>query len=214
MSLSLPITVPFPSAPLLTSLAFGLRHLIYSVAALPETAYPELSVVICENDLPQLLRTIVSLHVMISGTQGPQTIADIVAHVWYSLKWPQDVYTYVRETVGKDMSFARKTARSYREGGTVFTPGVTFHGDNVQLHAQLEPNVWDAIVDHIYQTPSKNEASARMARETDAMLYGEPLDRVHARMSPPRAAALAKWRQDGMLLPYSGPMESFVKPSP
>jgi hypothetical protein len=203
---------------LLTSLAFGLRHLIYSVAAMPETANPLINVVICETDFSQLLRTIISLHIMVSWRQDPEEntalIAEIVSHVWYSLKWPQELHSYVKDTVGNGALEAREHVRSSRDSGTVRTPSVTFGEGRLQLHAQLEPDVWDAIVNQIYQTSSKNERTARMARETDAMLYGEPLDRVHARMSPSRAAALMKWRQDGILMPYSSPTEAFVKPSP
>ncbi|PTB65249.1 hypothetical protein BBK36DRAFT_1169995 [Trichoderma citrinoviride] len=193
---------------------FALRHLVYSVAAMPETALPDLEVVICENDLPQLLRTIISLHAMIWYHDDPSRAAEVVSQVWYSLKLPQEIYSYIRETFSETVSNARKEVRSFREGGNIQTAGVAFKGSNLRLHTQLEPDVWDAIVDHIHQTPSKNAATARLARETDAALYGEPLDRVHARMSPSRAAALMKWRQDGILMPYSSPTESFVKQNP
>ncbi|KAL7818033.1 hypothetical protein V8C44DRAFT_368148 [Trichoderma aethiopicum] len=193
---------------------FGLRHLIYSVAALPETAYPDLHVVICENDFSQLLRTVISLHVMMSMTREHSFLAEIVSHVWYSLKWPQHVLSYIRDTVGRDVSVALETVQSYRDDGLVQTPGINIEGSNLRLYSQLEPDVWEAILDRIYQTPFKNEAAAEMARKTDAKLYGEPLDRVHARMSPSRAAALMKWRQDGILMPYSSSTEFFEKPSP
>ncbi|KAL7819118.1 hypothetical protein V8C26DRAFT_434213 [Trichoderma gracile] len=196
---------------------FGLRHLVYSVVAMPETANPTINVVICENDFSQLLRTIISLHIMACWREDagvdPEFIAEIVAHVWYSLKWPQEVYSYVRETVGKGVLSACEHVRSSRESGTVRTPGVSFGGSRLELHTQLEPDVWAAIVDQIYQAPSKNVGAAVMGRKTDVMLYGEPLDRVHARMSPSRAATLMKWRQDGILMPYSSPTEGFEKGS-
>lgn len=184
---------------------------------MPETADPLLDVTISEYEMPHLLRTFLSLLLISKDGGDPFTIADVVSHVWYSTKWPEYVHSYIRENVGQVLLDIHSLVQSYYEddenrrtncyGIQLGTPGY------LTLDVVLDWYTWHDLLSYYFHEPVLDEGTS-MTRIVDVSSYGEPLDRVFARMSPARAATVIKWRQNGILSPHGDSSASFTVPNP
>ncbi|KAM0264934.1 hypothetical protein ACHAQJ_000450 [Trichoderma viride] len=186
---------------------FGLRHLIYSVAAMPETASPSLDVTISEMELPHLYRTFISLLILWMGEgigMNPFDIADLVINVWYSYKWPPTVRNFLDNELGGLFSdlfdrvsknFANKPSSDTSSFGLMWGSQ-----DPLLLDICLDRLHWNEMLSYI-KGPVCNGDPEEL-RRIDVMRYGEPLDRAFARMSPSRVAAMMRWREEGVILSY------------
>ncbi|KAK1237983.1 hypothetical protein MKX08_002562 [Trichoderma sp. CBMAI-0020] len=85
---------------------FGLRHLIYSVVAMPETASPRLEITISEMELPHLFRTFLSLLILRRGDElnmGPYEVADLVLHLGCTLLSWRALKIYLNESIKQEL---------------------------------------------------------------------------------------------------------------
>ncbi|KAL7917903.1 hypothetical protein ACQKWADRAFT_305654 [Trichoderma austrokoningii] len=188
---------------------FGLRHLIYSVVALPETADPLIEVTISETQRPHLYRTFLSLIILwrfIELDRDPYEAADLVIHAWYSYKWPH----YLVDFLEKDMmGLFQKPLASSLEGIDLtclhkYAYKKAFYSRIMRVDVGFTWTAWADI--HNYMMKSINQdyidQDIHTLREEDVKANGEPLDTAFARMSPSRVAALVKWRQTGVMLAH------------
>lgn len=188
--------------------AFGLRHLIYSVVAMPETASPSLDVTISEMEPPHLYRTFLSLLILCKSAdinKDPYEVADLVTHVWYSYKWPRHLVDFFEKYLAAEFQVLADGINRFISLGTHdrwFR--YSWSSDTLALDAGFRWSNWSAIrsyvMEFIHQEPIHRDI--HILRENDVGAYGEPLDRAFARMSPSRVAGLVKWRQTGLMLAY------------
>ncbi|KAK5994600.1 hypothetical protein PT974_05079 [Cladobotryum mycophilum] len=78
----------------------GLRHLIYSVVTMPQTASPKFNVVLCETHPTVFSRTLFVLLLLLDETSDPVLNAEVALHLWYSAKMPRALYEHFRSLVG------------------------------------------------------------------------------------------------------------------
>ncbi|UKZ68466.1 uncharacterized protein TrAtP1_009501 [Trichoderma atroviride] len=213
---------------ILLSGTFGLRHLIYSIVAMPETACPYLEVAISELEVPHLYRTFLSLLILRKGEEinmDPYEVADLVTHVWYSFKWPHHVVAFFKNHLAADFEPFTGGRESHVSLGIDPIIKFLYPSDTLALCVGFSLLAWRAMKifldDTINQKPmnlestnqestnqestnqeSTNQESILRDREKDVEAYGEPLENAFARMSPSRVAGLVKWRQTGLMLAY------------
>lgn len=201
----------------LTRLAFGLRHLVYSLNAMPPTASPSLDVSISEMERPHLFRTFLSLLIIfLDGGEDPFYIATIVVHVWYSYQWPEYVLDYICENVSPllaDLSHFVKSHYANPRNSKLSSLGVRWgNPDYLHLQVFLDFRQWTELLQ--YAGKLKFGDTAQLVRTIDEMAYGEPLDRAFARMTPSRVAAMRKWRSHGILIPHGDCASPYQRPNP
>ncbi|RFU73039.1 hypothetical protein TARUN_9212 [Trichoderma arundinaceum] len=190
---------------------FGLRHLFYSVDAMPRTAFPSLEVTISEMEIPHLFRTLLSLLLILRGEDEPFITADAVTYVCYSYRWPGSVRNYINEKLKNLTDELSDTVSSYYASGLHSKKsalGVKWGStEYLRLEVFLDWLHWKEMLDYL-DIPFTNE-DTNLIRAVDVMRYGEPLDRAFARMSPSRVAAMMRWRQNGLLLPHGDALHPF-----
>ncbi|UKZ79165.1 hypothetical protein TrVFT333_006915 [Trichoderma virens FT-333] len=194
--------------------AFGLRHLIYSFVAMPETANPLLYVTINEFSKPDIMRTFLSLLILSEEEADDLEAAEAVIHVWYSVKWSKQTQSYIDKRVRRLLAGIYTKVQSYYGDDEDMraecfavkfgTPGY------LTLDAFFDWHTWD----YVLETYFADEDVEIMNREADVLACGEAFDRIRRTMSPSRAAALMKWRLDGILVPYGQSSSSYTKPNP
>lgn len=189
----------------LTWVAFGLRHLIYSVVAMPETASPSLEVTISETDLPHLYRTFLSLLILWKGmdiNKDPYEVADLVTQVWYSYRWPHYVLEILEQDLGQEVEeLFKKVKEAIPTGLRVKTDcfKATWETNKLRLEAGFNWSYWEAILNYLIP---KKRCEIKQFREFDLTRYGEPYDTAFARRSPSRVEGLVKWWRTGLMLAY------------
>ncbi|KAH6603548.1 hypothetical protein Trco_008323 [Trichoderma cornu-damae] len=195
---------------------FGLRHLIFSVNAMPQTASPSLEATISEMDRPHLIRTFISLLLLVSCENDPFFIAEIIVHVLYSYKWPSFVRSYIDKHLGGYFAELRQfVLYHYSQVQDVGENGyglIWGRPEYLRLEVHLDRQQWLEVLRYIERPVAHPDT--RSLRAADEMRYGEPLDRAFARMSPSRAATLMKWRECGILIPYGDSTVYFQELNP
>ncbi|KAL7958536.1 hypothetical protein V8C34DRAFT_314006 [Trichoderma compactum] len=169
---------------------FALRHLIYSVVAMPETANPSLDVTLLECEISHLVRTFLSLLVLPLDTVDSFVAAEVVVDVWYSAKWSDWTYSFNEKHVGQKLRDLDEKIQAWYEDkqdkltscykAILGTPGY------LTFHVSLDWYVW-----------------------TDLMDY-----RVFRTFSSSRTAALMKWRLDGIVQPHGESASGYTIPNP
>ncbi|KAL6890859.1 hypothetical protein GGI43DRAFT_425328 [Trichoderma evansii] len=184
---------------------FGLRHLIYSVVAMPETASPSLEVTISEMEPAHLYRTFLSLIILWKGmdiNKDPYEIADLVTHVWYSYTWPPHLVDFISGVLVQDLNeLVDKIILAVPHGSAVHTDCFinTWGSNKLHFEAGLSYLRWNTLVGDMGRPICHN---FHVLRDNDVAGYGEHLGRAFARMSPSRVAGLVKWRRQGLVLPH------------
>ncbi|KAK4083880.1 uncharacterized protein Triagg1_1542 [Trichoderma aggressivum f. europaeum] len=195
---------------------FALRHLIYSVVAMPETANPSLEVTLLECEISHLVRTFLSLLVLSLDTIDSSVAAEVAVDVWYSANWANWTYNLIEKYTGQTLRDLDQKIQAWYEDkqdeltscykATFGTPGYLI------FHVSLDWYVWTDLIDCCLQEPELG--SMAEARADDVSKYGEPLDRIFRTFSSSRTAALMKWRLDGIVQPHGESATGYTIPNP
>ncbi|KAL7905389.1 hypothetical protein GGI35DRAFT_471637 [Trichoderma velutinum] len=195
---------------------FALRHLIYSVVAMPETANPSLDATLFEFEMSHLVRTFLSLLILSLDTVDDLVVAEIVVDVWYSAKWSDRTYSYIEKQVGQKLrNLFQKIQVWYEDKQDRLTECyVTSMGTPGYLTFDvfLDWYTWKDLLNCCLQEPELG--SMARARADDVSKCGEPLDRIFRILSPSRTASLMKWRLDGVVMPYGESASGHTIPNP
>lgn len=183
---------------------------------MPETANPSLDVTLHECEISHLVRTFLSLFVLSLDTVDSFVAAQVVVDVWYSAKWSDWTYSFIKKHVGQTLRALDQQIQAWYGDAqdkltscykaTLGTPGY------LTFHVSLDWYVWTDLLDCCLQEPELGSMAS--ARVDDVSKYGEPLDRVFRTFSSSRTAALMKWRLDGIVQPHGESASRYTIPNP
>ncbi|KND89023.1 hypothetical protein TOPH_06313 [Tolypocladium ophioglossoides CBS 100239] len=189
----------------------GLRHLIYSVDKLPETASPTLCVCINETTHFNLTRTFLALHLLFSHDHDPVLNAEAVIHMWYSARMPKALHNYVNSVARKHVIHTLDDISCYYGGDKLAeSQSCRSHTsqENLSMDVELRRAEWMAIKKRLEES-KVGFAESVAIRYLDTTRNTEPPQRLFARMTRARSTGLRKWHDDGLLLPYGHPRDGF-----
>lgn len=207
----------------LTCQDFAVRHLIYSIVAMPETACPDLMIDICERDPTHLVRTVAPLLLLVGGgTDDDNHIlnAEAIIHLWYSAKIPTALWTHYKDQVNKNTAkqmekeIEEEDARLYDVDENESWPPTSVHDGKAEPVFTLDVKDFETVTKRLIRPSKVNADYAALVRAMGIKRCAEPLPKVKGRMSPSRAEAAARWRSDGILLPYDHPRTDFDMVNP
>lgn len=194
------------------ALESGLRHFIYSVAKLPETASPKLSVAINEASNLHVARTFFALSLLTARDRDPVVNAEACIHMWYSARMPRalrdHIQSVVRENIGGGLDDVASISAAQGALPTQLCR-LTWSLTNLAVTVELRQSQWAAIRDHSAPCKGLGLTEALVLRYIDTRRCSESQCRFLARMTRARALGLMKWRDDGLLLPYGHPRDGF-----
>ncbi|KAH0525848.1 hypothetical protein TsFJ059_009258 [Trichoderma semiorbis] len=196
---------------------FALRHVIYSVVAMPETANPSLDVTLRENSICHLVRTFLSLLILSLDTINSLAAAEVVVDVWYSAKWSDWTYSFIEKHVGQKIRGLYQEIQAWYkdkdedERKLCYTASLGTP-DYLTFDVCLDWHTWTDLLDCYLQEPELRSMTGPRAK--DVVKWGEPLDRVFRTFSSSRTAALMKWRLDGILQPHGESASGYTIPNP
>ncbi|KAK0761810.1 hypothetical protein N5P37_004609 [Trichoderma harzianum] len=195
---------------------FALRHVIYSVVAMPETANPSLDVTLVESDYCHIVRTFLSLLILSLDTVNSLVAAEVVVDVWYSAKWSDWTYSFIEKHVGQKLRGLYEKIQTWykdkQDKRTLCFTATLGTPDYLTFDVCLDWYTWKDLLDCCLQEPELG--SMARARADDVSKWGEPLDRVFRIFSSSRTAALMKWRLDGIVQPHGESAEGYTIPNP
>lgn len=197
---------------LLTQTESSLRHLIYSICKLPDTANPKINATINETAPHHLARLVLTALLLTDDSFDPITNAEAVVHLWYSAKLPSTLFNHIELVAAEPLLTAMEDLDKLCADNRIsevnsFPVTMPRRGKSVVI--DINRAQWSQIIRFVKISKNTNVDNASIIRGWDCKKYSEPLYRVLRRMTPVRATGMMRWRSDGLLLPYGHPREEF-----
>lgn len=190
----------------------GLRHLIYTVAKLPETASPKLNVAINEASNLHAARTFFALSLLTARDHDPVVNAEACIHMWYSARMPRALRDHVQSTVRENLGGTLEdvvAVGAARGVSPTHSCRLSWSIANLSVVTELRQSQWIAVRNHLVPCEGIGLSQSLILRYVDARRRSESPCRFLARMTRSRALGLMKWHDDGLLLPYGHPRDAF-----
>ncbi|KAH7140702.1 hypothetical protein EDB81DRAFT_692084 [Dactylonectria macrodidyma] len=198
----------------------SLRHLMYTICKLPDTAKPKIKATINETSSHHLARLVLTVLLLTDDSNDPLTNAETVVHLWYSAKMPSSMVQHVEHVAGEILRIALADLEFLHENGRVpkdmpfpiTLPRGGSQGTTVEI--DINRQQWWQVNKYLSRTKNVGKRDCKWFRERDCRNYTESLASIKRRMTHARVAGMKRWRADGLLLPYGHPREEFDTPNP
>ncbi|KAF5019602.1 hypothetical protein F66182_8388 [Fusarium sp. NRRL 66182] len=188
----------------------SLRHVLYSIANLPTTANPRISWILNERNVQEAALVMTCLGLLANpDTTNDRYNAQAVAHLLYSAELPPKVMSHVEKFAlghvrySVEYALAAYRLRQIQPGKTMCTRAKQDFGtgrSNISIDLKYEQWIrlkqWLNLTDRI----AKGEVASCWSND---LINTEPTEHAASRMTKTHASAFMKWRQEGILLPYS-----------
>lgn len=183
-----------------------------SVANLPPSYRGPLNIVINDMEIDVVARNLIFLLIFFVE-DNPIAAAEYVLHVWYSaLLTTPCSYMLVNKLKPMIEDVCKKTTRKI---GSVLLAKTWKFGES-SLRLALTRDNWLALLPYfdVPQGLTKETAQTVRRRVVSAPERIDHLHGVFCSKSPSSRLGIAKFRDDGMLLPFGQPRGAFTVPNP
>lgn len=181
---------------------FALRHLIYTVCKLPETARTELCVTISEPDIHHFARTLFALIILAQDDNVCfEFKAETIIFLCYSQRMPNNVWRYIQRVVGGYLRKAnREVASSLKEGGKRVA---LYSMTNFRLSVNAECTQWLLLNQLLIPPQSLSALNCKAITNAEIKANTHSLGVQRSRMTKSRFMGYMRWRQSGLVMPWA-----------
>jgi hypothetical protein len=148
-----------------------------------------------------------NLLIILIALNFPAEIAsDMILHVWYSAFLTESIVYSLKDTI----------LPIIQSGLASRTSGATWTYNNTKLSAELDREAWDLLLAYCQGTRRISFEDATSLRKSVALAPSRQdyRDRATFALPPSWRVAKAKFRADGILLPFGAPCGDFKVPNP
>ncbi len=187
-----------------------LRHVVDTVANLPNMD-EECIIVINDTNGHIVARNIILL--LIALLFPPNEAAPIMLHMWYSAFLPGTVLSTLQKKLVPYFEAKCMDIQDDQSGDLLVE---TWDFDKRSISLAMEKEFWFNILSYL-QVPanlSKSEAMSIMHSVTNSSARKDDFDKILLNLPPPRRLCSAKFRLDGILLPFGNFRQNFDTPNP
>ncbi|KAI0838466.1 hypothetical protein F5Y06DRAFT_303779 [Hypoxylon sp. FL0890] len=190
----------------------NIRNAIFSIVNLPQSYRGPLNIVINDMDIAMVARNVIFLLIFFLE-DDPATAAIHVLHTWYSALVTESCHSFLKDKV-KPVVKAVCDEIAQKTGSTLM--GKTWSFGDSSLRLVLTRNNWLALLSY-FDVPeglSKDSAQLLRGKITSHPAKIDCFERDLCNKSPSARVAMAKFRRDGILLPFGQRREDFTVPNP
>ncbi|KAI0111207.1 hypothetical protein GGR51DRAFT_569241 [Nemania sp. FL0031] len=189
-----------------------IRNAIFSVASLPPSYRGTLNIVINDRELDIVARNIIFLLIFFAE-DDPIVASENVLHMWYSALVPESCYNRLRENI---KLFVKEVCNEIAENSGTALLEKTWQFGTGSLRVVLTRDNWLSLLRYfdISQGLTKDKAQQVRQSTVSATERIDYVDRALCKMSPSGRMGMAKFREDGILLPFGQIRETFTRPNP
>lgn len=195
---------------MLTTADGALRHLIYTIVNIPETAKPKLTLTLTETVTSRIARSIFVILLLLDETQEPVVNAETATHLWYSRELPEPLFRHFqRVTAAKILRQCQEVKEQYDGGRLIPDSLCTLQlGDNTnKLELELSGKQWKELAGYVFPPKKIDEVRAAAIRNLDLATNTNHPVSYGAKMTPARAVSMMYWRFAGRLAPSGQPWD-------
>lgn len=185
-----------------------LRHILYTLTKVPETARSKLYITAVETSMHRIARMILVLQLLCDETQDPMVNAETALHLWYSTHMPTAMWKHLTRVVALPfLVYIRDILDDYNRGLISKDSDYALDMDvgPIKFTIELRAESWRELADVLHLTNRLEAEEIKHARVMDQRLYCQLPTAEHVRMTPARTTAMLRWRRQGVLTPCSQP---------
>ncbi|KFY46659.1 hypothetical protein V495_02325 [Pseudogymnoascus sp. VKM F-4514 (FW-929)] len=211
---------------LLFAASGDIRHVVKTIANLPDTMTQQLRVSMNDREFDVVARNVILLLLALTAqdftdideakeTDSASDIAEALIHVWYSALIPSRVLSLLEDKVKPLITYVcdRTTGRP---PSSVLAKTWTFSGGQ-SLRLVLKKKDWSQL-QRFFDVPDVMTAGDAVQIRTAVTLAPERADYrdrwYYKDASPSMRIAKQRFREDGLLLPFGHPRVAFDVPNP
>ncbi|KAI0410710.1 hypothetical protein F5X98DRAFT_368641 [Xylaria grammica] len=197
---------------LLFAASGDLRHVVETIAQLPETYNQPITVTLNDRDINIVARNTILLLIALVGESIDEAI-DCIIHVWYSAllrRSDNELLQHRIRPLIQDFCLQIAGERSESIVGKIWTFGQR------SLKLVQKKSSWDATLSY-FEPPTGLAAKRAQNIRTAVTLAASRVDytdRSLYLLSPSHRIASRRFREDGLLLPFGFPRHDFTDPNP
>ncbi|KAK9782094.1 putative MYND-type zinc finger protein samB [Seiridium cardinale] len=195
---------------LLFAASGDLRNVLKTIESLPPTYGGEVRITMNDEDLDVVVRNVLILLLLVY-IPNPQSAAQGVIHLWYSAFIPQALQDVLAKAHGVVQSLCTASESAPPEAPLI----QEFLFDKGLIRVALQKKAWFSMLD--YLKPSEISLEEAKELRKAVTLAAERIDyreRAWFRQSPSARFCSYKFREDGVLLPFSAARDAFILPNP
>lgn len=189
-----------------------MRSAILSAVNLPQSYRSQLNIVLNDKDIGIVARNVIFLLVFFLE-ENPIQAAEHVLHIWYSSCITESCHSVLLQKA-KPMVKEVCDVISQEPGSTIF--GTTWTFGEISLRVVLTRDNWFHLLSYFDIPKGLTGINAILLRSrvTTAPERTDDIDHSMYLQSPSDKLGSAKFREDGVLLPFSASREAFTIPNP
>ncbi|KAI1407308.1 hypothetical protein F5Y13DRAFT_183489 [Hypoxylon sp. FL1857] len=190
----------------------NIRNAIYSVVNLPQSYRGPLNILVNDFELAMVARNVIFLLIFFLE-DDPTMAAEYVLHIWYSALVTKQCHSMLQEKI-KPVIKAVCDKIVHKPGSVLLSKTWSF-GDS-SLRLVLTRDRWFSLLSY-FDVPrglAKDSAHLLRANVTADLDKVDHFERDLCHKSPAARVATAKFRHDGILLPFGQRREEFMVPNP
>ncbi|KAI0005245.1 hypothetical protein F4779DRAFT_633541 [Xylariaceae sp. FL0662B] len=189
-----------------------IRNAILSVVSLPPSYRGPLNIVVNDKEIDVVARNVIILLIFFVEKDAIAA-AELVLHVWYSALVTVPCHSVLLNKV-KPMVESVCDKIAQKPGSALL--GKTWKFGKSSLRLVLTRDNWLSLLSYfdVPQGLDKDAAQRVRQRVMSAPERVDYVDRAMCTMSPSARLGMAKFRQDGILLPFGQPRGVFTVPNP
>ena len=188
-----------------------LRNLLKSVLGLPQVYTGDLETVLNDRDFDIVSRNAILLLTAVHF--DPDTAAMMMLHLWYSVLLPAETLDQLRESI---LPLIREVCGKIqaKSSGTMLSKKWTFGKRSLRL--VLSKENWSSLLSYFEVPEGLSAMQAQELRRSTTMVprRKDYVDRALYTKPPGWRAGTMKFREDGLLLPFSASRREFDTPNP
>lgn len=190
-----------------------IRNVLKTVACLPDEYQQPISLILNDRDFDVVARNLIMLLAALNIDKSPDEVLDTVIHVWYSAKL-QTSHLCLLQSLVRPL-FQEVCAKvENKPNGTLL--GKTWTFGSKSLRVILSKEKW-MLLPCFLEVPNGLSCSlADEIRKATTLAQGRKdyRDRDTLLQKPPHRVCKQRFREDGVLLSFAQPRQTFNSPNP
>ncbi|OTB03265.1 hypothetical protein M426DRAFT_60852 [Hypoxylon sp. CI-4A] len=189
-----------------------MRNAILSVVDLPKGYRGPLNILLNDKDIDIVARNAIFLLVFFVE-ENPGVAAQFVLHIWYSAMITDSCRNMLQDKI-RPMVKDVCDKIMHQSKSTLFSKTWTFGTSSLQLVLTLEN--WLSLLSYFNAPKGLSQDAARRVRQEtmSAPQRVDSIERMMCLMPPLARVGMAKFREDGILVPFGQSRRDFTIPNP
>ncbi len=176
---------------------------------MPSTFHGKFDIAINDRDLDIVARNAILL--LIAMNIPPEEAVPMMLHLWYSALLPDGIVKRLQRVI---LPLVQDVCTKIREKPPSSLQSKTWQHGSASLRLILQKQEWEKIILYFQIPEGLSAIEAQKSRTLTTLGRMDHVHRALLNLQPAWRVGMMKFREEGILLPFGAPRQSFNQPNP